>query len=284
MVREFKILNEKGQSFSLMDIQNYCLLTEPTGLGIEYTTEYEQLNNTFIANVRKFEQGHINGIVNFINYDNYKNFIDFIEQAEQLKLAYKVPFQDTQKEYLKDINIQILTKSEIKETGVISEDITIDCLTLWYEENTMVYNLSEQEDEIVWDFKWDSKFSANDSRSMEYINKGHVEAPIEIEISGPLVNPILQLYIEGQLYQQVLLNIEIHEYEKILYCSKENDFYIKKENIDGILESLFDLDIINFENDNVIRLPKNKSCELRIRAENEITSAKIVIYTYYKAV
>lgn len=284
MVREFKILNEKGQTFSLMDIYNYCLLTEPTGLGIEYSTEYEQLNNTFIANVRKFEQGHINGVVNFINYDNYKKFIDFIEQAEYLRLVYKIPFQDTQKEYLKDVEIQLLTKSEIKETGVISEEITIDCLTLWYEENTMVYNLSEQEDEIVWDFKWDSKFSSNDSRSMEYINQGHVEAPIEIELSGPLVNPIFQLYIEGQLYQQVPLNIEIYGYEKILYCSKENDFYINKENTDGIKESLFELGIINFDNDNVIRFPKNKSCELRIRAENEITNAKIVIYTYYKAV
>lgn len=284
MVREFKLLNEKGQSFSLMDIHNYCLLTEPSGLGIEYTTEYEQLNNTFIANARKFEQGHINGTVNFINYDNYKKFIDFIEQSEELRLSYKVPFQKTQKEYLKDVNIQLLTKSEIQETGVISEEITIDCLTLWYEENIMTYDLSEQEDELIWDFKWDSRFAANDSRSMNYINEGHVEAPIEIEISGPLIKPIIQLYIEGELYQQIPLNIEIQEYEKILYGSKENDFYIRKENTDGTLRSLFNLDIIDFDNDNVLRLPKNKSCELRIRAENDITNAKIIIYTYYKAV
>lgn len=29
MVREFKLLNEKGQEYSLMDIENYCLLTDP---------------------------------------------------------------------------------------------------------------------------------------------------------------------------------------------------------------------------------------------------------------
>ena len=30
MVREFKLINEKGQEFSLMDIYNYCLLTDPS--------------------------------------------------------------------------------------------------------------------------------------------------------------------------------------------------------------------------------------------------------------
>lgn len=29
MVREFRLINEKGQEFSLMDIYNYCLLTDP---------------------------------------------------------------------------------------------------------------------------------------------------------------------------------------------------------------------------------------------------------------
>ena len=34
MVREFKLINEKGQEYSLMDIENYCLLTEPSRIGI----------------------------------------------------------------------------------------------------------------------------------------------------------------------------------------------------------------------------------------------------------
>ena len=59
MVREFKLINEKGQEYSLMDIYKYCLLTEPSGLGYNYSTEYEQLGDTFIANLRKIEQGQI---------------------------------------------------------------------------------------------------------------------------------------------------------------------------------------------------------------------------------
>lgn len=284
MVREFKLVNEKGQEYSLMDIENYCFLTAPSGLGLSYSTEYEQLGNTFISNLRKIEQGQINGTVNFLSYDNYKNFVDFIENAENLKIAYKIPFRDGAKEYFKDINIQSLTKTQIQENGVISEDITFDCLSLWYEEKTAIYNMESQSDEIRWDFEWDSEFVDYDTRNLEYINKGHVEAPILVEMDGYLINPKIELYIEEQLYQTVKFTTEIAEYEKLLYGTKENEFYINRQKTDGTLESLFNLDVIDFYNDNVIKLPKNKSCWIRLKADNEVLNAKVTIFVFYKAV
>lgn len=284
MVRKFELLNEKGQRFSLMDIENYCFLSEPNGLGYSYSTEYEQLNYTFIENLRRIEQEQISGTVNFLNYDNYKKLVDFIEEAENLKFAYTIPFQNGEKEYLKDINIQGLTKTQIQQNGVLSESITFDCLSLWYEETTAVYTIEAQSDEIRWDFSWDSKFADYDTRNLQYINKGHVEAPILVEISGHVLNPKIELYVEGELYQTVSFNVDIAEYEKSLYGTKENDFYISRQKTDGTIESLFNLDVIDFENDNVIRLPKNKSCEIRLKADNEILNAKVTILEFYKAV
>ena len=284
MVREFKLINEKGQEYSLMDIHNYCLLTEPSSLGYEYESEYEQLGNTFISNLRRIEQGTINGIVNFLNYDNYKKLVDFIEQSESLKFSYKVPFENGAKEYFKDVQIKSLTKTEKQTNNVISEAIVFDCLSLWYEESTTIYTIDLLENEMRWDFKWDSEFSDYNSRSLNYINQGHVEAPILVEMEGHLVNPEIQLYVEGELYQTVSFNVEIQQYEKLLYGTKENDFYIAKQNTDGTITSLFNLDVIDFENDNVIRLPKNKSCELVLVAESEILNAKVTILSYYKAV
>lgn len=284
MVREFKLVNEKGQEYSLMNINDYCLLTKPNGLGYNYSTEYEQLGNTFIANLRKVEQGQINGTVNFMKYDNYKNFIDFIESAEKLKFSYKIPFEQGVKEYFKDIEIQSLSKSEIQTNGLISESIVFDCLSLWYEENIVIYTIQPETGEIRWDFRWDSRFIDYDTRSLSYINKGHVEAPVLIEMCGHLVNPKIELYIEGELYQTVSFNTEIAEFEKLLYCTKENEFYMKKQNTDGTIEDLYDLDIISFENDNVIRLPLNKSCEIKLTADNEVLNAQVTILAYYKAV
>lgn len=284
MVREFKLVNEKGQEYSLMNINDYCLFTEPSGLGYSYCTEYEQLGNTFLTNLRKLEQGQINGTVNFLKYDNYKKFVDFIESSEKLKFSYKIPFEQNVKEYFKDINIQSLGKTEIQTNGLISEPIVFDCLTLWYEENTVVYTIEPLTDEIRWNFRWDSKFTDYDSRNLIYINEGHTEAPILVEITGHVVNPKIELYVEGQLYQTVTFNVDISAYEKLLYGTKENDFYINKRNADGTVSSLFSLDVINFENDNVIRLPKNKSCEIKISADNEVLNAQVTILVYYKAI
>lgn len=284
MVREFKLLNEKGQEYSLMDIRNYCLLTEPSGLGYEYSSEYEQLGNTFISNLRRIEQGQITGRVNFLNYDNYKKLVDFIEQSDSLKFSYKIPFTTGEKEYFKDIQIQSLSKTEIQPNKVMSETIIFDCLSLWYEEKSTIFTIEPQENEIRWDFRWDSRFSDYNSRNLNFINQGHVEAPILVQMNGYLLNPKLELYVEGELYQTVTMTTEIQEYEKLLYGTKENEFYINKENTDGSLTSLFNLDVINFNNDNVIRLPKNRSCQLVLTADNEVLNAQVTILVYYKAI
>ena len=285
MVREFKLINEKGQEFSLMDIENYCFLSDPSGLGYEYETEYQQLGDTFISNLRNIQQGQINGTLNFKNYDNFASFVNFVEGSESLKFGYKIPHKDGSfKEYFKDTQIQSLGKTQIQTNGFLSEPVVFDCLSLWYEENTVIYNITAQEAEIRWDFKWDSRFADYDSRNLQYINNGHVEAPIYAEIDGQVVNPKIELYVEGELVQTVPVNITINQYEKLLYDTRENKFMIAKQNTDGTITSLFSLDYINFKNDNVIRLPKNKSCEIKLTADNEVLNAKLTIYPRYKAV
>ena len=256
------------------------------GLGYSYSTEYEQLGNTFITNLRKFEQGQISGTANFLKYDNYKNLVDFIETSESLRFLYKIPFQDGQKEYFKDVQIQSLTKTQKQVNGIISETITFDCLTLWYEENSAIFTITPEENEIRWDFEWDSRFTDYNTRDLEYVNKGHVEAPIIAEIEGNVLNPRIELYIDGELYQTVKIKTTIAEYEKLIYNSRENKFEISRQKTDGSIESLFDLDYIEFAKDKdlVIRIPKNRSCRIRMTGDNEVLNAKLTIYPQYKAI
>lgn len=285
MVREFKLINEKGQEYSLMDIYRYCLLTEPTGLGYSYSTEHEQLGNTFITNLRKIEKGQISGVLNFKNYDNYKKLIDFIESSEKLKFCYKIPSKDnTIRTYFKDIEIQSISKTEIQRNSILSETVTFDCLSLWYEEKTIEYIIEPQEKELRWEFYWDSVFNDNNTTSIEFKNDGHVEAPIIVEIDGQVVNPKIEVYIENTLAQEVGINTTILQNEKLIYNSKENEFTIKKIRTDGTEENLFNLDTIKFENDNVIRLIKNKTYEIRLKSDNTINSAKLIIFPQYKCV
>ena len=285
MVREFRLINEKGQEFSFMNIYDNTLFTDPAGLGYSYNTEYQQLGDTFISNLRNIQQGQISGTLNFLNYDNYTSFVNFVESSESLRIGYKIPYSDgSTREYFKDVQIQSLSKTQVQTNGILSETVTFDCLSLWYEENTAIYTIESQENEIRWDFEWDSRFTDYDTRNLQYINQGHVEAPIYIEIDGQVVNPKIVLYVEGELYQTVDINTTIAQYEKLLYDTRENQFYIGKQNTDGSTTSLFSLDYIDFYNDNVIRLPKNKSCEIKLTADNEVLNAKITIYPRYRAV
>ena len=285
MVREFRLINEKGQEFSFMNIYDNTLFTDPSGLGYSYNTEYQQLGDTFISNLRNIQQGQISGTLNFLNYDNYTSFVNFVESSESLRIGYKIPYSDgSTREYFKDVQIQSLSKTQIQTNGILSEAVVFDCLSLWYEENTVIYTIEPQTNEIRWDFKWDSRFTDYDTRNLQYINQGHVEAPIYVEIDGQVVNPKIELYVEGELYQTVTINTTIAQYEKLLYDTRENQFFIGKQNTDGTVVSLFSLDYIDFYNDNVIRLPKNKSCEIKLTADNEVLNAKITIYPRYRAV
>ena len=284
MVRKFSLINDKGQEYSLMDIKNYCLLTEPNGLGYSYDTEYEQLGNTFVTALRTISQGSISGTLNFLNYDNYRKLVKFISSSNTLKLEYLVPYQGGEKTFYKDVALRSLSKTQIQPNGILSESITLDCLSLWYEKVNTIYTIEDEDNIVRWDFRFDSYWNGYNARDLEYTNLGDVEAPIEVVVDGEVINPKLELYIEGELYQTITISDTIEEYEQLIYNSKENEFAIKKRLVDGTYESLFSLDYIDFSNDNVLRVPNDKTCTIKLKADETITSATLIIYVYYVAI
>lgn len=282
-VRKFLLENEKGQQYRLDSLNEGCFLVSPSNLGYSYESDFVRLGYSFIENNRQIQQKNPAGTAYFKSYDKVKEFIDFVENSTSLKWVYIVPFQEEEKSYYRDVTIVKLDKTE-KSGKWLACPVEFAGLSLWYEKNTIIYTITPQSNEIRWDFVWDSRFTDYDSRNLQYINQGHTEAPILVEMDGHLVNPKLELYVEGELYQSVEITVDIAKYEKLLYGTRENDFYINRQKTDGTLESLFDLDYIDPANDNVIRLPKNKSCELRLTADNEVLNAQVTILPQYKAV
>lgn len=284
MVRKFSLLNEKGQEYSLMDINNYCLLTDPSGLGYSYNSEYEQLGNTFINTIRTIGQGSISGTLNFLNYDNYRKLIKFMQSSQKLQLEYVVPYVGGEKMFYRDVELNSISKTQVQPNGIISESITLTTLSLWYEKVNTIYTIEDNDNVVRWDFDFDSYWNGYDVRNLEYTNLGDVEAPIEVIINGEVINPRLELYIEGELYQTITINDTIEQYEQLIYNSKENEFAIKKRLADGTYESLFSLDYIDFSNDNVLRIPNDRTCTIKLRADETITNATLIVYVYYVAV
>lgn len=256
MVRKFYLENEKGQKYDLMDRDNYCFLYEPSGLGYSYSTDYMLLGNTFIENIRTMEKGLISGSLVTRYYDNIKDFIDFVEQAETLKLAYTVPFEKKSPViYYKDIKIASLEKTE-KENGMLITPVTFDCLSLWYEKNEIVYTITKKEREMRWNFRWASRFTSYGSRNIIFNNKGHVEAPISVEMEGYLINPCISVYVNSKETYKLKIPIVLQEFEKLLYNTSDNNIYIYKQETDGTLTSLFKNEYIDVSKNNIFNLPK----------------------------
>lgn len=282
MVRKFYLENEKGQKYDLMDRNNYCFLSSPTGLGYSYNTSYEQVGNNFITNIRQLQQGVINGEAIFTNYDNYKNMIDYIEKAKKLKFVYEIPFVNKKNtKYYKVIEVSDVEKGEKSRDGFLHVPISFNSKSLWYEETETVYDMAKSTGEIRWDFKWDSRFKSYDNRSFTFENNGHVESPIKLEIGGYVINPCLAIYSNKNKVAEIKFNITLEEYEKILYSTKDDELYVYKENTDGTLTNIFEeLDLQNY---NFIKIPQGVS-EIRLSADSEITDAKLIIFVEYKAV
>jgi len=180
-VRRFYLENEKGQSIDMNSLKEGCFFSSPTGLGYAYKSEFEQLGNTFVENDKQLSQKEISGTIHFSSYDKFKQFVDFVESSEKLKIKYVVPYLSGEKEYYKDISIKDFQKKEI-HIKMLSCPITFYCLSLWYEQTTAIYTIEPSENEIRWDFRWDSKFTDYNTRTLTYINKGHTEASILVEM------------------------------------------------------------------------------------------------------
>lgn len=281
MVREFYIENETGQRFSMMDIERGCFLSSPEGLGYGYETEYAQIGDNFIPNIRKITQGKIAGELIFKDYDNYKEYVDFIEGASQLKLVYKVPFKNGYTEYYKDVDISEVRKSEKGTDNVLRVPITLNCKSLWYEAKDVVITIDSISNEIRWDFDWDSIFTAYDNRNIIFENKGHAEAPFKIELDGEVVDPIITILEDGaEVKKLTLQGLAINEGEKFIYNTKDTEQQIIKVS-GSTTTNLFDFLNPNFIN--FFKLRKGEST-IRLEADGEITSGKLTIYIQYKAV
>ena len=281
--REFGLINEKGQKYSFMDLKNNCFLTSPSGLGYSYSNQYEQLGNIFINTLSKIEKGKISGTANFINYDNYSKLVNFIESSENLRICYIIPFKDGNKEYLKDIKIQSLSKTERKNNHLISETIVFDCLGLWYQNKEIVYTIDTLEDEVQWNFRWNARFSDYKSRTIEFNNEGHVEAPFQLELDDNLINPAFFIVNNGKIVNSLNFNFTLNRGEKILYSSKDKEIYLKRQYENGEIENMFKQKYIDINNTNIFKFPKGVN-QFTITADNNIYNAKLNVFEQYKVV
>lgn len=253
-VRRFVLENEKGQQFRLDNLDEGCFLTSPSELGYSYNIDFVQLENEFIENNRKIQQKKPKGTLYFKSYDKIKEFGDFVEGSKSLKWLYVIPFEKEEKTYYRDVVIVKLEKTE-KSGKWIACPVEFAGLSLWYERNETIFKIETYEDEMRYNYRWNSRYIDYNTRAIQFDNKGHVEAPIQVEIDGFVQNPTISVLVDGEEYASIKVPITINEFEKFLYSSKADEIYIQKQNTDGTKENLWKNAYIDITKQNIFKLP-----------------------------
>lgn len=289
-VREFKLISDTGQTFDLMDFNSYCFFSNPSGLGYSYSIDYRSLDGFYVIDKKILNQQCISGTLNFKNYDNYTKFVKFIEQSNELKIEYSIPYENEDKKiFYRDITLSDLSKDEKDDSsGILICSVTFDALSLWYSKDELTYAMDAVDNEIRWDFQWNSFFNSYSNREVTILNDGDIDASIELRIPGEVDKPKISLYVNDEFKQSLKVPITINENESFNYSSKNGNCYIYKKETDGSITNLKTLDYLDIYNDNCIRLEKNKNNKIILQAGNddtdEITSALLIVYKYYKSV
>lgn len=174
-----------------------------------------------------------------------------------------------------------MKKEKYGSEGVLIVPISLNCKSLWYEAQEVVYTIDSVTNELRWDFQWNPMFSSYDNRNIIFDNKGHEEATFKLELPGEVVDPVISILEDGIVTKELdLTGLTIQSGEKFVYSTKDTEQAIYKE-ANGLKTNLFAFLNPNFIN--FYKLRKGVST-IRLEADGEITSGKLTIYVQYKAV
>lgn len=284
MHRRFYLENEQNQRFNLQDLKNGALLVAPAGLGLSMSRAYELTGDAARVVNEVFPVRTFTGVIIFDGmqaYDGYRALVNFIAASDVMRLVYAPRFETASSEFLADIEVESVSKSEIKG-GRLECDVAIALKSAWYKRESLRVVAEKTGEELRYDRMYEYAYSDVSTDAIEIYNDGHFEAPVMLEAEGELVNPRLSLYVNGTLRSQLAVTAVIETGETLVFCTKDDDLTLAKRLPDGTKESL--IGCISVENDNFFKLPKGLST-LSLSADNEISSKSVItVFTAYKAV
>lgn len=280
MIRFFALENEYGNRYEL-DSPEKGFLSDPQGLGYEINSSYSPIGSSFIRNFKKDKQQTITGSVLFVGvtaYQNYQTFVNFINASEKLKLVYITQAG----EYLRDIDVARVGKSEITQKKVLECPVDFACRSLFYSNYVDRFRIERVEGEARWDFRWDVRFNDYGTRAVNVSNNGHVEAPFEVEIYGYCENPKITIFKGSKAVASVVFKTTLQEGEKITYSSLDGDLYCYRIDAQSGRENFTSK--LDIHNTNFFKLPVG-DCTVDFTSDTGAANRTLLtVYKYFRTV
>jgi len=232
-MREFYLLNGKGNRYSLMDVKHW--LHDPSNLGANFSSKYEQVGANFIRTKRIPSPDDPSGEILFTGENKYQDYSDFIRfvSIEPLTLIYV-----SSDEYRASVDLVSIDKSEIKE-GTLACTINFKRLGRWYKRH-YIYNEGDMTGGKVYDYNYDYTYIDMEPETAIVQSDSGYESPTQISIYGPCQNPIWKHYLNNEVVGTGSVQADIIDGHRLVIDCTKIPYTVHELNIDGeVVEDLY---------------------------------------------
>ena len=295
-MRRFYLENEYGDRVGLNN-ETGIFLTEPSGLGLEFSDSFADIGEGFFKLTNKgHQQKTISCKINFVGanpYTDYNKFITWCMKSKELYLVYGVPiFNNTEQEIQYYIHVEIanIQKGEINLAGYLEAPANFLYLSPWYLPTPVNPVNTGLIDEA---FRFNLKrfdiapLAPLQIKDYEAIiePQGHLPAAFEVEYTGVIHDPVIKLVgVTGKEYGRCeitqIVNVST---TKITLSTKYDNPFVKMVTDKGVETNL--LPKVNLIYNPFFKMPVNEKCRLTVEDSGSMTGKlNIKVFYYFRSV
>ena len=204
MVRKFSLINRNNATWDFTDPAEKVFARNPAGLGLVKSAELLRLGNKQKVVDEQYEFVNKTFDVLFYGdtrekmYSDYNDFIDFITVGD-ISLLYDIPSQNVA--YRISVLVSEITKTEVKENGIMSCGLTLTPLSFWEdnEKNSLVISVEGSRYGKKYLLSRPYRYAGSNALDNVAIDiTGNMEVPFEITIDGGCTDPSYQIYASDE--------------------------------------------------------------------------------------
>lgn len=282
-MRKFFIENETGSRYALNGEQRIWF-TEPQGLGVSVENMFGTVGSGFFTPVyQEIQQNSVTGNITFLR-DVYPAYAEFVTWLLRSKTLYFV-YQPTDTEYMAQVRLEWLTKSEINRGRWLQVPASFVRTTPWYNPVPVSFEIVPvSADAMRYPWRYNiAVYAASAAGNMAAVINadGHIPASFVLTYTGEIQSPVLRLdgQSSGDNYGRIAINRNLAAGDTLEISTRYLDSYIRSA-LQGDLLQYVDVSV-----DPYPHIPITEPIILSLSANNAIENTiSLTVNNYYQSV
>ena len=237
MIRQFTLTNALGAEFSLMNADNGALF-QPSGLGYDDVTEYEQVGEIFAPLTQRFGQQIVAGTMVFGEqpYPKYLTFTKFCQHSP-LSLVYETDAGT----YQIPVRLTKIEKGDTDGWTYLECPVEFTALARMYKTVT-ANNSGTAGGGKIYDYEYDYIYGDFVADTVTIDSDSVTASPCRISIFGPCTQPTWRHYLDGNPVATGYYNGTIPQNHKLVIDTTSMPYSIEEQDLsDNLIADRYEL-------------------------------------------